>query len=72
MGGAMARMGEFRTEFWWKNIKEDLKNLGAGRRIMLKYIFQKDSPDTRLRPLYGFCIYSNEHSGFIKCGEFLD
>jgi len=27
-----------------------------------------DSPGTRLRPLPGFCIYGNEHSGFIKCG----
>ena len=39
MGGAMARMGEFHTEFWWKNMKEDLKDLGAGRRKILKYIF---------------------------------
>jgi hypothetical protein len=39
MEGAMARMGEFHTEFWWKNMKEGLKDLGALRRIILKYIF---------------------------------
>jgi len=39
MGGEMARTGEFHTEFWWKNLKKDLKDLGAGRRIILKYIF---------------------------------
>jgi len=37
----MARMGEFHTEFWCKNLKEDLKGLGAGRKIILKYIFKK-------------------------------
>jgi hypothetical protein len=37
-GGAMTIMGEFHTGFWWKNMKEDPKDLGAQRRI-LKYIF---------------------------------
>ena len=34
----MARIGEFHTEFWWNNMKEDMKDLGAGSRIILKYI----------------------------------
>jgi len=33
----MTRMGEFHTEFWWNNLKKDLKDLGARRRIILKY-----------------------------------
>jgi len=37
----MARMGGFHTEFWWKTLSEDLKDLGAGRMIILKYIFKK-------------------------------
>lgn len=79
MGGAMARMGEFHTvlveEYEGRperlrpreedNIKIYLlKNRTGGSRL--------DSPGTRLRPLYGFCLYGNEHSGFIKCREFLD
>ena len=35
--GKMTRMGEFHTEFWWNNLKKDLKDLGARRRIILKY-----------------------------------
>lgn len=40
LGGGMSSMGEFHTEFWWKNLKEDLEDLGAGR-IILKCIFKK-------------------------------
>jgi hypothetical protein len=36
----MSSMEEFHTEFWWKNLKEDLEDLGAGR-IILKCIFKK-------------------------------
>jgi hypothetical protein len=31
------------TGFWWGNLREEdnLKDLGANRRIILKYIFKK-------------------------------
>jgi hypothetical protein len=42
MGDAYGTHGrEFYIEFWWKNLKEDLEDLGAGRRITLQCILKK-------------------------------
>jgi len=48
-------------------------------RIILKLIFRKwdvgyrlDRAGPGLGQVAGTCKYGNEHSNFIKCGEFLD
>jgi len=57
-----------------------LKDLGVDGRTILRWIFKKCSEEiwTGLiwlrigKKLAGFCECGTEHSGFIKCGEFLD
>jgi hypothetical protein len=71
--------GEACTGFWWRNLRErdHLGDLGVDWRIILRWIFRKW--DVRvltgsilLRVGGGTCESSNEPSGSIKCGEFLD
>jgi hypothetical protein len=81
----VARMGDGRgkvhTGFWWGNLKEELhlENPGTDRRIILKRTFEKWDERNRLNPsgsgqeqAAGSCECGNEHSGSIKCEEFLD
>ena len=84
MGGACARMGEGRgvhrvlvwkperkrpmgrpRRRWMDNIKTDLQELGGGFRGV-------DGVCSGQGEVAGTCEYSNELSGSIKCGEFLD
>jgi hypothetical protein len=49
---------------WEDNINMDLKEVGWRHEL--------DWSDSAKRQLAGSCKYGNEHSGFIKYGEFLD
>jgi hypothetical protein len=57
-----------------------LEDLGLDGSITLKYILRGsgmrgcrlDLCDSGWGPLAGFCQNGNEHSGSIKCSEFLD
>jgi hypothetical protein len=67
------------TEFWWRDLRErdHLKDLGIDGRIILKWILNKLDGKAWtgliwLKIVAGACEHSNEPSGSIKCGEFLD
>jgi hypothetical protein len=55
-----------------------LEDLGVDGRMLLKWIFKKwdvghglDRSDSGQGQVAGSCERGNEHSGFIKCGNFL-
>jgi len=69
------------TEFWWGNLREGdhLEDLVIGGRIILKWIFRKwdgghglERSGSGKGQVAGSCACSNELSGSIKWGEFLD
>jgi hypothetical protein len=69
------------TGFWWGNPRErdHLVEPGVDGRIILSQIFRKWDVRIwtglmwlRIETGDGTCECSNEHSGSIKCGEFLD
>jgi hypothetical protein len=52
-----------------------LEDLGAGGKVILKWIFRKWDGEAwagLLWQVVGACECGNEPSGSIKCGEFLD
>jgi hypothetical protein len=72
---------EVHTGFWWGNIREGdhLEDQGADGNIILKWNFRKwdvrvwtGSIWLRIGTGGCNCECGNEHSGYIKCGEFLD
>jgi len=76
-------MGEKRgvVGFWWGNMKarDHLGDSGVDGRIILRRIFRKwnvgvwtGSSWLRIGAGGGICECGNEHSGSIKCEEFLD
>jgi hypothetical protein len=76
-------MGEKRgvVGFWWGNVKarDHLRVPGVDGRIILRWIFRKwnvgvwtGSSWLRIGEGGSTCECGNEHSGSIKCGEFLD
>jgi len=81
--GYVARMGEGRGVYgvWWGNlrIRDQLGDPGVDGRIILRWIFRKwdvgyglDRAGSGQGEVAGTCDCGNEHSGSIKCGEFLD
>ena len=67
--------------FWWGNLRErdHLEEPGRDGRIILQWIFRKWNGGHRLDcsgleqgQEAGCCECGNEHSGSIKCREFLD
>ena len=50
---------------WEDNIKMDLREVGCGR-------YGLDRVGSGQGQVMGTCECGNEHSGSIKCGEFLD
>ena len=69
------------TGFWWGNLRErdHLEDLGVDGRIILRWIFRKWEGVVgtgwswlRIGTGDGHFECGNEHSGSIKCGEFLD
>jgi len=76
-------MGEERGVYgvWWGNlrIRDQLGDPGVDGRIILRWIFRKldvgyglDRAGSGQGEVAGTCDCGNEHSGSIKCGEFLD
>ena len=66
---------------WWGNlrIRDQLGDPGVDGRIILRWIFRKldvgyglDRAGSGQGEVAGTCDCGNEHSGSIKCGEFLD
>jgi hypothetical protein len=69
--------GEACTGFWWGNLweRDHLGDPGVDGRIILRWIFRKwnvGGVDWIELAQAGTCECGNEHSGAIKCGEFLD
>ena len=69
------------TGFWLGNLRErdHLEDRGVDGRITLILIFRKwdgghgmDWSGSGYGQVAGSCKRGNEHSGSIKCGEFLD
>ena len=68
--------------FWWENLRErvHLEDPGIGGRIILRWIFRKwdgeghglEKYSSGLGQVVGTCECSNEPSGSMICGEFLD
>jgi hypothetical protein len=81
-GPGMQRVGgtgEAYTGFWWQSLKErdHLEDPSINRRIILRWIFREAGVWAglswlRIEQVAGICECSNEPSGSIKCGEFLD
>ena len=72
---------EVYTGFWWVNLgkRDYLEDPGVDGRIILRCIFSKwdvgvwtGSSWLRIGTGAGTCECGYEHSGSIKCGEFLD
>jgi hypothetical protein len=84
MGGACSTYGEeerYVQGFWWGNLRErdHLGDPDIIGRIILRWIFRKwdvgvwtGSSWLRIGQVAGCCECGNEHSGSIKCVEFLD
>jgi hypothetical protein len=73
--------GELYTGFWWGNLRErdHLEDSGIYKKIILKWLFRKVDGRHGLNwsgseqgQVTGSCKCGNEHSGSIKCREFLD
>jgi hypothetical protein len=73
--------GEVHTGLQWENLREGdhLEDPGVDERIILKWIFEILDGGRRLNlsgsgygQVAGSCVYGNEPSGFIICGEFLE
>jgi hypothetical protein len=73
--------GEVHTGLQWGNMREGnhLEDPGLDGRIILKWIFERlderawtGSIWPRKGYVMGSCQYGDEHSGSIKCGEFLE
>jgi hypothetical protein len=69
------------TGFWWESLRErdHLEDPGIDGSIILRWIIRKwdvraltGSMWLRIRTVGGTCECGNEHSGSIKCGEFVD
>ena len=67
--------------FWWGNLRDrdHLGDPGVDGRIILRWIFRKwdvgyglDRAGSGQGQVAGCCECGNEHSGCIKCWEFLD
>jgi len=69
----VARMGERRGNYrvWWGNLweRDDREDPGIDGRIILRWIFRKWDVGVWTGLSW---LRSNEPSGFIKCGKFLD
>jgi len=72
--------GEAYTGFWWGNLRERdyLGDPGVDGNIILRWIFRKwdvgvwtGSSGLRIGTGAGICECGNEHSGSMKCGEYL-
>jgi hypothetical protein len=70
------RRGAVHTGFWWGNLRERdcLKDPNVDGRIILSWIFKKWNVGGMdwIELVQDTCECSNEPSGSIKCGEFLD
>ena len=75
------RKGEVCTRFWWGNLRErdQWGDQDVDGRIILRWILRTwegiwglDGVGSGQGQVAGACEYSNELSGSIKCGEFLD
>ena len=73
--------GEGLTVFWCGDLREKhhLEHLGVKGMIILKLVFNKCDGGAwtgliwlRIGTVGGLCDRSNEPSGYLKCGEFLD
>jgi hypothetical protein len=69
--------GEVHRRFLWGNLRErdHLEIIGIDGGIILRWIFKKWDGETWTRLIWlriGHCKRSNEISGCIKCGEFLN
>jgi hypothetical protein len=81
IGGHLRVRGseEAYTGIWWGNLRErdHLGDPSIDERIILRWIFRKwdyglDRPGSGQGQAVGTCECSNERSGSIKCGAFLD
>jgi hypothetical protein len=79
--GHVARMGATHTKFCSENLKgrDKSEDPNVDGRIILEWILGKRGGICRLNAsasgygtVAGCCERGNEHSGFMKCGEFLD
>jgi hypothetical protein len=77
----LAGRGEVYRGFWWGNLKErdHLEEPGVDGRIIIRGIFRKwdvghglDRCGSKQEQMASTCECGNEHSGSIKCGEFID
>ena len=69
------------TGFWWGTLREsdNLEDTGVDGRIILRWIIRKWNVESWTGSSWlkkgtggSTCECSKEHSGSIKCGEFLD
>jgi hypothetical protein len=72
---------EVHTWFWWVILMEGfhLEDPGIDGRITLKWVFKKWGGGAWTGLIWvgigtgeGCCVYGDEPSSFIKCGEFLE
>jgi hypothetical protein len=76
--------GEAYTGFWWGNLRErkhrmytsiinkEVWKINSLRIIFRNWGYGLEQPGTGRGQVADICVSSNEPSGSIKCGEFLD
>jgi hypothetical protein len=65
-----------RTGFYWGKLRERglVEDPGVDENVILRWIFKSglNCSGSEQGQMVGYCECGNEHSGSIKCGEFLD